>query len=94
NDAGQVVGDSMTEHVIQHAFITGPNGEGMTDLNSFAELPNGAIFVSAEGINNLGQVIATTVPEPASCALMLAGLGLVGIMARRRKLAENNARTR
>jgi hypothetical protein len=41
-------------------------------------------------INNRGQVIAiaipTTIPEPESYALMLAGLGLIGFMARRKKM--------
>ena len=35
-----------------------------------------------------GDVIATSVPEPETYAMMLAGLGLVGFMARRRKQAE------
>ena len=33
----------------------------------------------------LGEALATTVPEPAGLALMIAGLGLVGAAARRRK---------
>jgi probable HAF family extracellular repeat protein len=84
NDAGQVVGDSDSGL----AFITGPNGVGMIDLNSLVgELPNGAYLDRAEGINNLGQVITiTVVPEPASYALMLAGLDLISFMARRKRL--------
>ena len=34
NDAGQVVGSSITAAGAQHAFITGPNGVGMTDLGT------------------------------------------------------------
>ena len=69
-----------------HAFITGLDGKGMTDLNSYADLPDGYYLSSAGGINNLGQVIATIspIPEPASYALMLAGLGMVGFMARQK----------
>ncbi|WP_371264318.1 PEP-CTERM sorting domain-containing protein [Nitrosospira sp. Nsp14] len=33
-------------------------------------------------MNNNGQVIAIGVPESAAYALMLAGLGLLGLMAR------------
>jgi probable HAF family extracellular repeat protein len=89
NAAGQVVGTSFTAEGSQHAFITGPNGEGMTDLNSLVSLPAGAVLTGARGINNLGQVVAV-VPEPATYALMLAGLGLVGFMARRKKLEKRD----
>ena len=33
NDVGQVVGDSFTAAGFWHAFITAPNGAGMTDLS-------------------------------------------------------------
>jgi probable HAF family extracellular repeat protein len=92
NNAGQVVGaaqipllpeESVTDF---HAFVTGPNGSGMTDLNSLINLP-GDPLTESYGINNLGQVIAggfiATIPEPESYALMLAGLVLVGVMVRR-----------
>ena len=48
NDAGQVAGNSGS-----HAFITGSNGVGMTDLGT---LPGGDTS-SASGINNAGQVV-------------------------------------
>lgn len=59
----------------------------MIDLNSFAKLSDEIYLSRANGINNLGQVIAVTspIPEPASYALMLAGLGLIGFMSRCRK---------
>jgi probable HAF family extracellular repeat protein len=86
NDAGQVVGRSFMAGVEGHAFITGPDGEGMTDLNSLVDLPGGWVLTNAWDINNNGQVIATgIVPEPETYVMLLAGLGLVFFVARRRK---------
>lgn len=92
NDAGQVVGMSNTRPVVinagsfesRHAFITGPDGMGMTDLNSLVDLPDGYVLETALAINDRGQVLAMgVVPEPKTFALLLAGLGLVGFAARR-----------
>jgi probable HAF family extracellular repeat protein len=85
NDTGQVVGWANTENGAQHAFITGPNGEGMTDLNSLVHLSEGVVLTTAMGINNKGQVIVLAIPEPETYALMLAGLGLIGLVAWRQK---------
>ena len=94
NNAGQVVGRSAMGHPvypggpdIEHAFITGPNGAGMMDLNLLVDLPEGIILTNAMDINNAGQVIAVgTIPEPESYALLLGGLVLIGFMARRKKM--------
>jgi probable HAF family extracellular repeat protein len=51
NDAGQVVGDFDTDTGRTHAFITGPNGVGMTDLGTL-----GGTVSSATGVNAAGQV--------------------------------------
>jgi probable HAF family extracellular repeat protein len=88
NNAGQVVGYSSTSTGTDHAFITGPNGEGMTDLNSLIDLPDGIVLTNAVGINNEGQIIAIAqvVPEPEAYAMLLAGLALIGFLARRERL--------
>ena len=82
NDAGQAVGDSFFDGAsgTTHPFITGANGVGMTDLNTLVDLPDGVVLTEAGGINNTGQLVATAavIPEPATYALMLAGLALLG----------------
>jgi probable HAF family extracellular repeat protein len=86
NNAGQVVGFSSSFTGPDHAFITGPNGVGMTDLNLLVDLPGKAILTHVLDINNTGQVIAMGfIPEPESYAMLLAGLGLIGFMARRKR---------
>jgi probable HAF family extracellular repeat protein len=52
NDAGPVVGVSDTIPGFAHAFITGPNGQGMTDLGALS----GEVS-RAYGINDAGQVV-------------------------------------
>jgi probable HAF family extracellular repeat protein len=88
NNAGQVVGNSNTPGGgASHAFITGTNGKGMTDLNSLVDLPGGVILTDAVDINTVGQVIAIgVIPEPETYAMFLAGLGLIGFMARPKRL--------
>lgn len=89
NDAGQAVGwSSVHGSFFGRAFITGPDG-GLIDLNSLVDLPEGVTLTDAMAINNNGQIIAVaTIPEPETYALMLAGLGLIGFVAWRKK-AEN-----
>ena len=89
NDDGQVVGYSSTPGGAVHAFITGPDGVGMTDLNSLIDLPDGVTLIGAIDINNAGQVVAAAqvIPEPETYAMLLAGLGVIGFMARRKKAA-------
>jgi hypothetical protein len=59
----------------------------MTDLNSLVSVP-GVVLTDTAGINNHGQVAAIgVIPEPETYALLLAGLGLTGVMVRRRKPA-------
>ena len=44
--SGQVVGYSSTATGESHAFITGPNGVGMTDLGNCPEIPSATPVVS------------------------------------------------
>jgi hypothetical protein len=64
---------------------------GMTDLNTLVDLPDGVVLTGAMDINNAGHVIAISVPiavipEPESYAMFLAGLGLIGFIARGKRL--------
>ena len=58
----------------------------MMDLNSLVDVPGGVILTDASGINNSGQIVAMNIPEPEIYALFLAGLALVGFIARRKKM--------
>ena len=89
NNAGQVAGWFEMAGGASHAFVTGPNGSGITDLNSLVDVPSGLVLVQATDINDASQVLAIAIPEPETYALMLVGLGLVGFMAWRKK-AENS----
>jgi len=56
NDSGQIVGAAITPNAEEvHAFITGPDGVGITDLYTLSGIQE------AYGINNSGQVAGTSV---------------------------------
>ena len=75
NDSGQVAGSSNNSAGTQRAFITGPDGVGMTDLGT----PSANSRSEAYGINNAGQVVGYSVtPEGAPRAFM-TGPGGMGI---------------
>ncbi|WGG49152.1 PEP-CTERM sorting domain-containing protein [Rugamonas sp. DEMB1] len=98
NDAGSVVGVASTADGGQlHAFLYA--GNQMLDLNALVLQNYGFTVRGAYSINEKGQIAAygcklmdcqailldplTAVPEPASYAMLLAGLGLVGLARRR-----------
>jgi probable HAF family extracellular repeat protein len=71
---------------------------GIHDLNSMVDPQLGWNFYEARGINNAGQIIVngifngistsailTPVPEPETYTMMLIGMGILGLMAWRRK---------
>jgi probable HAF family extracellular repeat protein len=95
NNLGQVVGQADTASGLAHAFLTGPGGTNMLDLNSLVTLTDGAYLTEAKDVNDLGQIIAmgsnghsyllSAVPEPSSWALGLLGGVALALTARRKR---------
>ncbi len=86
-----MVGSSYSDTGASHAFITGPNGVGMTDLAAVVNPPTGFSYFGATAINNRGQLAAVgaVVPEPETYAMLLLGLGLIGFLAGGRATAQD-----
>ena len=94
NSSGQVVGYADISGNYSHAFLYG-NGT-MTDLNSLIDPASGWTLFEAKAINDNGQIVGignfngsgqevfllTPIPEPATMALV--GLGLAGLVLRRK----------
>ena len=65
-------------------YNLGLGGSNATGLVLNASVLNANGFPGIAGSTNI-EMTATAVPEPAPLALMFAGFGLVGVMARRRQ---------
>ena len=95
NASGQVVGVSYTTGELRaHIAFLYTSGSGMVDLNTLIDPLSGWELLSADGINDAGQItgygliggeshafLLTPVPEPATLALI--GLGAAALAMRR-----------
>jgi probable HAF family extracellular repeat protein len=98
NNLGQVVGWSDSTFG-SHAFLYQGSGQ-LVDLNGLIDPASGWTLTGAGGINEHQQIavtgckadqcyalrldMAAAVPESQTYGMLLAGLGLLGVMARRR----------
>lgn len=58
NGTGQIVGTSVTDHGTQRAFLSGPGGVGLQQVDSLATSePPGAQTLAARGVNANGEVV-------------------------------------
>lgn len=69
----------------QYSFTFAAAGTGKFDIPSNFLLPFNNLVGSASHSARFDVTAVTAVPEPGAYALMLAGLGFVGFMAKRRK---------
>jgi probable HAF family extracellular repeat protein len=59
NARGHIVGQYLDEvHPTARAFIAGPRRAKYVDLNTFAKLDDGAVFMGAVAINSQDQIVA------------------------------------
>lgn len=99
NNAGQVVGRFGDTSNLGHAFLF--DGGASYDIDTLLAPGSGLTIKSASAINDLGQiggegcdtagncyaVLLSPVPEPTTWGMWLAGVGVIGCLARRRHAA-------
>ncbi|SFH34424.1 PEP-CTERM protein-sorting domain-containing protein [Nitrosospira sp. Nsp14] len=100
NDSGQVTGWAATTDGAQHAALwNGTTVTDLNSFLDTSTVNAGWVLTVANGINDHGWIVGDAhnsksgvdhafllapIPEPETYALLLAGLGLVSFMARRR----------
>jgi probable HAF family extracellular repeat protein len=101
NDSGQVTGWAATTDGAQHAALwNGTTATDLNIFLDASTVNAGWVLTVANGINDHGWIVGDAhnsksgvthafllapIPEPETYAMLLAGLGLVSFMARRRK---------
>ena len=95
-----------TTTLTRAALWMGTESIDLNDLLDTETLSAGWVLVEATGINNNGQIVGdaynaisgkehafllTPVPEPETYAMLLAGLGFIVAIVRRRKLSFHKA---
>ncbi len=77
--------------LVGHGNLASTSSAGNTMLSWIGSLGSGDYTVHVTGVTNLknaaylGTVSASPAPEPETYAMLLAGLGVVGFVARRRR---------
>lgn len=85
-----IVDNGVTKHTLYVAndndFVSGVAGDNKFFVFSFTDAD-----LAAKGLGALQQQQIAAIPEPETYAMMLAGLGLLGLAARRRRQDETEA---